>query len=623
MPHASSPRTRRRRRLLRPLVASGLLAPVLAVAQAEPGPPVAQLAPVVVTAARMPQPLDALAADLTVIESDAIDALGSRSFVELLQGQPGIEIVQNGGPGTTSGVFLRGANRGQTLLLIDGLRVSSSTVGAPTLEAIPLDQAERIEVLRGPASSLYGADAIGGVIQVFTRLPGPGVSGRLSGGYGTDGTGAIAGSVAVGAGPVALSLSAGHRRSAGFNATTDPSSFIWNPDRDGYEMNDAGASLVVAFAPGQEVTARYLRSELDAQFDGGGDFDDRTLTTLEAWQVASRNRVNDAWTSKLVAGESSDDSVSKTALGDFPFRTRDRQYGWQNEITVPLGTATLAVERREERIDDTAGFALTRRDTNAVVGIVQLAHGAHALQANLRHDNSSQYGGRTTGAIAWGFRFAPGWRATASYGTAFKPPSFNDLYYPGFSNPNLDPETGRNVEAGLHWSGAAGAWQATARAVGWYNKVAQLIVFQCDASFNCAPQNVDRATLAGVTLAGEGAWRGTTLRGSLDLQDPENDATGKLLPRRAKAHGRLAIAQVLGDVQVGLEVIASSHRYDDPGNAIRLGGYAMVNATAEWRIDRGVTIVARGDNILDRDYALASGYATGGARAFVGVRWQP
>jgi len=605
------------------LAPAALIGPSLAAAQALPVPPIAQLAPVVVTAARMPQPIATLTADLTVIDADAIAASGSRSFAELLQGQPGVEIVQNGGPGSTSGVFLRGANRGQTVLLVDGLRVSSSTVGAPTLEAIPLDQVERIEILRGPASSLYGADAIGGVIQVFTRRPGPGVSGRLSGGLGTDDTRSVAGGFSATLGAVALSLQAGHRQSEGFNASTDPSSFIWNPDRDGYDSNDVGASAALTLAPGHEASARYMRNRLDNQFDGGPDFDDRTRTTLELWQVESRNRFADAWTSKLSVGEAADDSMSSTAFGDYPFRTRERQYGWQNELALPQGTATLAVERREERIDEEAGFAVTRRDTNAVVGILQFARSDHTLQANLRYDRSTQYGGQTTGAIAWGYRLAPQWRVTASYGTAFKAPSFNDLYYPGFSNPDLEPETARNVEGSIHWSGQLGEWRTGARAVAWYNKVDQLIVFQCDDAFNCAPRNIARATLAGVTLAGDAAWRGTSMRASVDLQQPEDDVTGRLLPRRAQRHGSLVVAQRVGPAQLVVELIASSYRYDDAENTRRLGGYAIVNVAVEWPVGHGVALLARADNAFDKDYALAYGFATGGARAFAGVRWQP
>ena len=622
MSRPSFPRARRRRTRVA-VAAAAIVASPLAAAQAPPGEPPTQLAPVVVTASRTPQPITSAIADVSVIGTDEIAANGPRGLAELLQGRHGVEVVQNGGPGSTSGVFLRGANRGQTLLLVDGLRVSSSTVGSPTLEAIPLDQAERVEVLRGPASSLYGADAIGGVIQVFTRRPAPGLSGWVNGGLGTYDTRMLTGGVSAGMGAVAVSLSGGYRRSDGFNATTDASSFVWNPDRDGYVNNDVGASVAATFAPDQEASARYLRSDLDAQFDGGGSFDDRTHTTLEVWQVASRNRLGAGWTSRLSIGQSTDESVSSTAFGDYPFRTRDRQYGWQNEFVVPHGTATLAVERREERIDDSAGFAVTARDTNAIVGVVQLALGAHEIQANLRHDHSSQYGGQTTGAIAWAWRFAPSWRATASYGTGFKPPSFNDLYYPGFSNASLEPEIARNVEAGIGWAGTAGEWRTGARAIGWYNRIDQLIVFQCDASFNCAPQNVARATLTGVSLIGDASWRGTSVTASVDLQDPKDDVTGKLLPRRARQYGALALSQAAGPVQLGVQVIASSYRYDDAENTRRLGGYTIVNFTAEWTVGRGVTVLARGDNVTDRDYALAYGYATGSARAFLGVRWQP
>ena len=138
------------------------------------------------TASRTPQPIADLLADVTVIGRDEIARSGAQSLTELLQRQPGVEITMNGGPGSTSGAFLRGANRGQTLVLIDGLRVGSSSVGATSLEAIPLDQIERIEILRGPASSLYGADAIGGVIQVFTSARKATRSrGSVAAGYGT------------------------------------------------------------------------------------------------------------------------------------------------------------------------------------------------------------------------------------------------------------------------------------------------------------------------------------------------------------------------------------------------------------------------------------------------------
>jgi vitamin B12 transporter len=562
---------------------------------------------------------------MTVIERDTIARAGVESLVELLQRQPGIEIIQNGGPGATSGVFLRGTNTAQTLVLIDGVRVSSSTTGTTALEAIPLEQIERIEILRGPASSLYGSDAIGGVIQVFTRRGSGAISVNGAAGYGTYKTWALAGGTSGIAGPLAFAVHLGGKRSDGFNAIVNPTNFSYDPDPDGYENESIGASGTLTFAPDQTLSARYFRNRLNNQFDAGDAFDDRTITTLETWQVDSRNRLAAFWTSRLSAAEGTDDSVSETGFGNFPFRTRQLQYTWLNDFTLPAGLLTIALERREERVDTDPPYAVTSRNTTSVTAIYQWRHEAHALQANVRHDDSSQYGGKTTGALAYGYRLSPEWRFIAGGGTAFKAPSFNDLYFPGFSNPFLQPETSRSFEAGAYWTRTfeigGRSVGIDASAVAWRNQVRNLIVFQCDADFNCLPQNVDDATLTGVTFTAEARIAATTtLSGSLDLQSPENDTNGKQLPRRARQHGALAVTQQAGPVRLGLELIASSYRYDDAENLRRLAGYTSVNLTAEWPFAKGWTLYVRGDNVFDNPYQLAADYSNGGTRVFAGVR---
>jgi vitamin B12 transporter len=580
-----------------------------------------KLAPVAVTASRQAQPIADVLADVTVIGADEIARSGVQSLAELLQRQPGVEIVQNGGPGAVAGVFLRGANRGQTLVLIDGIRIASSSAGATSLEAIPLDQIERIEILRGPASSLYGADAIGGVVQVFTKRGGGALAANASAGYGSYRTWDAKAGVSGSAGPLQYSAQVGGKGSRGFTAIANPASFFYNPDPDGYSNQSVSASLGYEFTPDQVLSGQYLRSRLNNQFDGGPDNDDRTITVVEAWQVTSRNRLASFWMSQLTVGEGVDDSRTQTAFGPSTFDTTQRQLAWQNEFALPLGALTAGYERREERLATDAAFATTSRDTDSLFGIYRLRHEAHALQANLRRDDSSQYGGRTTGAIAYGYRYSPAWRLAAGYSTGFKPPSFNDLYYPGFANPDLEPETSRNVEGGVYWNGAVAGAGVEARAIAYRNRVSQLIVFQCDAEFNCAPYNVSRATLSGVTLGLDvRAENGATLAASLDLASPEDDLTGKLLPRRARRHGAVTAALPWGPVRLGAELIASSLRYDDPANLVKMGGYAIVNLTAEWALPRGLTLFARADNVLDKNYELASGFATGGATVSGGVR---
>jgi vitamin B12 transporter len=250
-----------------------------------------------------------------------------------------------------------------------------------------------------------------------------------------------------------------------------------------------------------------------------------------------------------------------------------------------------------------------------------MAAGASALQANLRHDDATQFDSRTTGAFAYGYRLSPAWRLAASYGTAFKAPTFNDLYYPGFSNPDLLPEKSKNVEGGVYWNGSANGVNFDASLVAYRNRLDDMIVFVCDVTFNCAPQNVEHATLTGATLSGSAAWRGTALKVSLDLASPEDDDTGNLLPRRARRHGSVGASQRLGAWQFGAEVLASSARYDDAANLRRMGGYAIVNLTAEWALAHGVTLFLRADNVFDKNYELVADYATGGAQWFGGLRW--
>ncbi len=574
--------------------------------------------PIFVTAARSPQPLAELIADVTYIGPEEIARAGAQSLVELLARVPGVEIAMNGGPGSTSSIFLRGANRGHTLVLIDGLRVGSSTDGATAFEAIPLDQIDHVEILRGLASSLYGADAIGGVIQIFTRKSDGVLSANASAGFGTYRTGLASGGLSGGGGPWRFALQAGWRRSEGFNAIGNPGNFSFNPDRDGYRDDSASGSVAFRLAEEQELSAQFFRSRQNAQFDSGPGFDDRTITTLASHSIASRNRLTSFWTSRLEAGEGDNDSLSQTAFGSSRFKTRQRQYAWQNDFMLPRGMLSVALERREERVDSDTNFPVSARNTNGAAGVWQWRDGPQAAQANLRHDDSSQFGGRTTGGLAYGHALGSGFRASASYGTAFKVPTFNDLYFPGFSNPDLRPETAHNAEAALRY--AAGG--LAAGIVAYRNRVRDLIVFQCDASFNCAPQNVANATLQGVTLELEGRKGDLVVRASADFQQPEDDATGNVLPRRARRHASVTVAQSWNALRVGAELRASSSRFDDAANTRRMGGYAIVNLTADYALGPGLTLFARLDNALDKRYELAADYNTAGANVFAGVRYR-
>lgn len=580
--------------------------------------PLAKVGPLVVTAARGAQAYTEVAADLTVIDQDQIEASGAASLVELLRQVSGVEITSNGGPGTASGVFLRGANAGHTLVLIDGVRVDSSTLGGTTLEALPLAALERIEVLRGPASSLYGADALGGVIQLFTRRGtaqprlhakvGGGSDRRLQADAGVDGGDAA----------WRYALAAGVEDARGFSAIRRETHYSYNPDRDGYRREHASVLLEYRLAAGQDFALQGWRARLASQFDAGADFDDRTRSVVQG--LSAQYRVSPAarWDTLLRVAQGQDDSSTISSWGRFEVRTRQDHYVWQNDLALPLGKLQLALERREETVTSDTGYVKNRRDTDSGVASYRLNTGEHSLQASLRRDDSSQYGGKETGSLSYALRLAPGWRLSAAAGTAFKAPSFNDLYYPGFGNPDLRPESARNFEAGLSY--AQGGLEA--KALAYRNRVEDLIVMQCDLDFNCAPYNVAQASLRGVSLSGGWVSDGLSVRGHFDWQRPEDAQTGRWLPRRARQHGGLSLSRHWGAWRLGAEWQASGRRYEDTANQRLMSGYGLLNLSASYLLRPGWSLLARVNNVFDKPYELAKDYGTAGVNIFLTLQYR-
>jgi vitamin B12 transporter len=583
----------------------------------------ATLPEVVVTGSRTPTPASDSLADVSVITRDELNTAGQSSLVDVLRRYQGIEIATNGGPGSVSAVFIRGSNNQQVLVLVDGQRVGSSTAGAASWQAIPLGQVERIEILRGPASSLYGADAIGGVVQIFTRQGAGPLRIDGEGGAGTYGTWRIGAGVSGGDDRVRYSLRAGREDSNGFNAIRNPTAFGYNPDADGYRNRNVGGQFGFTLAPGHDLGLQFLQNALESQFDTSANFDDRAQTTLRTFAVSSSNRILANWTSRLRLGETADLTENRTATGRTTFDSRQRLYAWQNDLVFGRARAQLALERREERVSSTTTFALTTRDTNAGVGVLQWSPGSHLFQLSGRYDDSSQFGGRTTGSAAYGYRLGGGWRATASAGTAFRAPTFNDLYFPSFDNPTLQPEKARNGEVGLYYDTDPIAFSA----VYYRNRVENLIAFTgtCPLpgrAFGC-PVNVNRALLEGVSFGGRWALsRRWAMRATLDIAEPKDRATGTLLPRRAQQYGSASLDYTEGGLRLSTELIASGHRYDNVANTQRLAGYALWNIVASYGLTKEWTLFARWNNIFDKQYELARNFATPGTNVFLGVRYQ-
>lgn len=592
---------------------------------------------VVVTASRVSQNQDNVLADVTVIESVEIERAGQSTLAELLQTQPGIEISSQGGAGKQSSVYLRGTNASHVVVMIDGLRVNSATLGTTSFENIPLSQIERIEILRGPASSLYGADAIGGVIQIFTKRGKDTLSTTAFAGYGSYNTRQAEASIRGGAGGTQFSLNVSTLNTDGFSAKKHGEMF--DKDDDAYRNNSLSANITHQFNQDHEIAAQFFQSNGNSEYDCyNKDFFGvidpngqvcESKQTLRSFGVSSHNQFLPTWRSTLRAGIGVDDLENRTGYDPVgntsrgAIRTEQRQFTWQNDLTLPLGVLTLAYDRLEQRVDSTTDYTLKSRDNNGWLASYLLDVDRHAAQLSLRRDNNTQYGDNTTGSLAYGYRITPQLRASGSYGTAFKAPTFNDLYWPGAGNPDLKPEKSRNREVSLQYVTPLHQWSLTA----FHNEITDLIEWApiSPGSFTWLPSNVNNAVIRGATMTYSRRVADFFLSGSVTVQSPRDEETNNLLSRRAQQHGSFSIKRKLGILDVGVEVMASSHRFDSTDNddSDRLAGYAITNLTADYQINTSWKLQGRVNNVFDKDYELSQNYNAPGTNLFVGLRWQP
>jgi len=632
------PNNVRRAASLRPLALAALTLCALSTTQARSEEPAyllaqnlhaPQLAETVVTATRSEQPLSDLVADVSIVDRDTIASSGATGLADLLARLPGVEIARSGGIGNASSLYLRGADNRFTALYIDGVRIDSQSSGGALWEQIPLGQIERIEVLRGPAAAVYGSDAIGGVVQLFTRQ-GDGPAAPFAGvGLGNHGTRKVEAGVSGTAGPqgaLAYALALAHARSSGYDSKA---SGAHNPDDDGYRSTNASARVGYRLDARHRFGASLLANRMNSAYDAfthlpAAPHDDRNRHKLQAVGAHWAAAWSDAYSTRV----SVSDSLSRYETAPPPYRTetRLRGYLWQNDWRLGAHRLSATLERREDHLDNPAldaySVPLLRGRSQDGLGLgYGYSAGAHSVQLHLRHDKDSEFGGKGTGSVAYGYAFASHWRATASAGTAFRAPTLYQRFSQ-YGDPSLRPETSRNLELGLRYAQGA----TTFSAVAYRNRIANFINFapggSCGDPFGCY-LNTGNAAYSGLTLSGAYPLGGIRLRGSLDWQNPHDRDTGKQLARRAKRHASLGAETQLAGWTLGAELQASGRRFDDAANTKPLGGYGLVNLYASTRIAGDYTLLARLDNAGNKDYELARTYATGGRQFYVALRWEP
>ena len=579
---------------------------------------------VIVTASRLEQPIDSTPASVTVIRRADIERAQARSVEELLAGVEGLAVAGGGGLGKATSVFVRGAESDHTLWLVDGVRVGSVTLGTPSLQDLPIDTIERIEIVRGPRSSLYGADAIGGVVQVFTRRGRSAApSLRLTGG--SNGTRQGAAAVGFGSDALWVDLQASHLQTDGIDSCRGlpfppgGGCFIAEPDRDPYRNTSGNLRAGWRVSPSLDVQGFVQRTEGRGKFDGSFVNESEVVNQVAGLEVAGR--FADRWSSKLKAGRSWDELTSfRNGTQRSVFDTRRDSATWQNDVAVgTAGQLVVGLDWLQDRVVSSTRFVADSRWNRAAFVQYQSAVGRHEFGVAARVDDNQQFGSNATGSVSWGLGLGDGLHVYASAGTAFKAPSFNELYFPGFGNPVLDPEKAQTLEVGVKKSATWGRWTVAA----FDSDVDDLIAFD-SATF--LPQNIARARLAGIEgslLLRRAGWRFEQSLTWLDAEDRSPGASrGRELPRRPSLSGRSTLGWSDERWDLGVSAQFAGRRFDDLANRQALGGYAVVDLTGGWRLSASTELQLRFANVFDRQYETAYLYPSLGREAFVTVRYR-
>lgn len=580
--------------------------------------------PVVVTATRGLNAAPPTLRDAVVITREDLEQSGGLTLAEVLQRHAGAELRSTGGPGQPTGIFLRGAGAAQTLVLVDGLRVGSASAGTTAVEALPLEMIERIEVVKGPMSSLYGSEAIGGVVQIFTR--GKSVPHLfVASAYGSDNDRRASAGLATADDKTLVSLSAGVRKVDARSATSERVPFgVHDPDRDPHENAFASLRASHRLWTGETLAIEAFGSRSRTAFDGG-DPSDRTVQSVGGARFISTSDFASWWTSRLAAGQGRD---RLRVQGPFPalFETRQDQASWINDLRTGAGSALLGAETVRQQVlpaqneDGTRPFARTRRNTHSYFASVNESWRGQRLEASIRRDDDEQFGVRNTGSVSYGTNLTPGILVAVTNAQGFRAPTFNDLYLVAYEpyyvpNPQLRPERSRSREVSLRSAAGPGLqWRLT----GFDNRIEDLIVATA-----ATVMNVSRARVRGLEAEADMTWLGIRWRAALTVQRPRDETPGTRLQGRARHFGTLQASKSLGAWTLGAAVTASGDRYDslneDP--ATRLGGYARVDARVRYAVDKRWTVELAAVNVGDKRYEHALGYDGTRRGALLSVRF--
>lgn len=570
-----------------PAVLSGISLAVLPLAiAAQPASDADALDPIVVTATPGPKTVGESLSSVTEIDQQEIQKKQPKEFSELLRSEPGISVQTSGGIGQQTSVFIRGHESDGTVLLINGIRIRSATAGIPAWEFLPPQLINRVEVVRGGRSSLYGSDAMGGVVQAFTTPQEEGTQGWAESGAGNLDTQQYG--VGMSTVDEKSSLNVGVTR-----FRTDGSPVIEGGEDKSYENTAGTFNASREFDNGVLVNLTYLGAEGDVEYEGGSkDF------VFQTAGIGAVVPINDYWRASLQFSDARDEQTFFSQFEPFDLDTTTRTSRLENWFVAGVHEFVIGAETMTDRVSGSSDLNENSRRNDAFFGQALLNYGPTELHLSLRSDDNEAFGTHETWGAAFGYRFGDGYRLRLNAGTSFKAPTFNDLYSSfGGANPNLDPEEAVSYEVGLEKNTGNWFWGVTV----YRSDVEDLIV-----SFFPEPsQNTDEAELQGVEV--EGGWKdnGWSIVAAVSAGDFEDKQTGKSLTNRSEQTAKLDIDKDFDRFYVGTTVRAENHKLDRDGVS-RIPGYGAWDLRTGTTIGKNLDARLTVNNVLDKERALAA-----------------
>ncbi|UST84443.1 TonB-dependent receptor domain-containing protein [Pseudomonas siliginis] len=573
----------------------------------------------------------------TVFTREDIDRLQPSDVPDLLRRVPGVQVAQTGGRGSLPGIYIRGTQSAQSLVLVDGQRIGNSTSGDSNLQHLNIEQIERVEVLRGSRSMIYGSDAIGGVIQIFTRRgTEQGMQPRLHLGFGSQQTWERSLGLSGGDEKTRFNLGASLDETAGIDRTHD--SYPSDSDHDAYRNKSLSLSLSHALNEDIEVGANLLDNRGKGEFDNPfGRFDMDKFESVQQQPYSDFNissvssyvdaRVNETWKTRVEFGHSENREKTFDKLSDerTVFNTYRDSVNWQNDLTLdPRNSLILGGDWYEDRINSSTAFDEDSRWNRAAFIQHRYQADSFSTEIGLRHDDNQQFGRQNTWSGTFTLPLNPDNDVLLSYSEGFRAPTFNDLYYPDFSNPDLKPETSKSYE--LQWRSQLSD-SARLEASIYRTDLEDAIIFGSSSR----PQNVASARINGFEAALKQELFGWQSNLGVAIIDPRDRDTGHTLARRARRTASWDLDRQFDRLGVGASWQLVSGSYDDLNNTQSLGGYGTLGLRSSWALTREIKLDLKVDNLLDKGYSRANysyegaqyGYREEGRAWMFGVTWTP